>query len=520
MVGTTCKTPEDLDTRPFQMVPSRHCYDDVAAGHALQEHHIQLQEFIPVDIQGKDRTMYTSAVSQLFRNYAKMVTKSKLIIQNGTVVVRGHCPKKEMMRRLGKACQSKLVSLSERHCYVLMNNKNLMDFTKETGAFGICKPKQELLLILGPAEKLKIALKYIEAHYTTDSSNGETQRSDRRIMKISVLARQYLLDNRQHLVEKGHIWVDRASEVDGMQDLHIVGYPKDFDFDRTEKAIRDAEFEYLETNHGGAQKLPSGVVLLGDKVQIKKHRDSSKLLIAEAAEDDEEPDQIQEQPGPSVKTGSTVDFPYLTNPLKYSTTVFGKTRGDPNNIWASTPLDVSSAVSNSSTMFAYHSSASSSGMPEQDTELPLEMSAPWMNDDEFTTPAPNPPPSTPTRLLHQLSAATVPLSPNERALLQDICQAAGIINKSGRAHVNMIKVLVHYSSPRPSPLRGNHTFLLHPNQPFSVHKEEICGKLGVNLHDHAFEHYDKDFGVHVKASDDHRLQSFSRIQMKQISYKP
>eukprot|EP01059_Diplonema_ambulator_P010207 TRINITY_DN20200_c0_g1_i1.p1 TRINITY_DN20200_c0_g1~~TRINITY_DN20200_c0_g1_i1.p1 ORF type:complete len:523 (+),score=123.25 TRINITY_DN20200_c0_g1_i1:142-1710(+) len=520
MVGTTCGTPADLDTRPFQVVPSRHVQDDVYSGIPLQEYHIQLHEFVPIDVQGKDRTMYTSAVSQLFRNYAKLVTKNKLVVQNGTIAVRGHFTRKEAIRRLGKLCQSKLMKLHERQCYVLMNNKNLMDFTKETGAFAICKPKQEMLLILGPVDRLKAAVKYIQTHYS--EITHDAQRGDRRVMKISVLARQYILDNRQSLVEKGHIWIDRASEENGTQDLHIVGYPKDFDFDKAEKNIRDAETEYLETQHSAGQKLPPGVVVLvGDKVQIKKHRDSSKLLIAEDLPQ-EQKEQCAVEPPQPVKTASTVDFPYLTNPLKYSTTVFSKFR-DPNNIWATNPFDASSAVSNSSTMFAYHSSASSTGVPE-DTELPPEMSAPWMND----SPEEIPPQPTPSALLQQLqSVANAPLSSSERSLLKDICHAAGILKKdavsSGSAgkppsHPEMIKVLVHYSNPArgDDPLEGNHTLRLLPSRPFSAHKEEICQKLSVDPSDHSFEQYDGDFGVNVRIADDDVLQSFSRLEMKRI----
>eukprot|EP01061_Rhynchopus_euleeides_P004116 TRINITY_DN13442_c0_g1_i1.p1 TRINITY_DN13442_c0_g1~~TRINITY_DN13442_c0_g1_i1.p1 ORF type:complete len:703 (+),score=271.96 TRINITY_DN13442_c0_g1_i1:414-2522(+) len=211
----------------------------------LEEHHrIPLSEFIPAHIQGKDRSMYNSAVSQLFRNYSKLLTKVKVYVTEGIASVRGPISRAEAIKRLSSLCQSKPVSVSERQCYALMNNQNLMEFTKETGAFAICRPKDEMLFVLGPQDKIDKAVSYIQESATAP-------RSDRRVMMINVLARQHVLDHRSKLVEKGHIWIDRGSEKNGQQELHIVGYPKDFDFDNAELAIRQCEQSFLEATQTG-----------------------------------------------------------------------------------------------------------------------------------------------------------------------------------------------------------------------------------------------------------------------------
>ena len=193
--------------------------------------------------------MYNSAVSQLFRNYSKLLTKVKVYVTEGIASVRGPINRQEAVNRLSQLCQSKSVSVSERQCYALMNNQNLMEFTKETGAFAICRPKEEMLFVLGPQDKIDRAVAYIH-------ESASAPRSDRRVMMINVLARQYILDHRSRLVEKGHIWIDRGSEKEGQQELHIVGYPKDFAFDAAEAAIRKCERNFLEATQSGTPPSP------------------------------------------------------------------------------------------------------------------------------------------------------------------------------------------------------------------------------------------------------------------------
>ena len=190
-------------------------------------------------LQSKDRAMYVSALSQLFRNYAKLVTKCKVYVTSGCATVKGPVTRREAVKKLSKLCRCRTYTVSERQCYALMNHQNLMDFTRETGAFAICRPKEETLLVLGPQEKIDAAVRYIER-------DALAPRSDRRVMLISVLARQHILDNRSALLDKGHVWIDRQSEQEGFQELHIVGYRKDFDFDSAEKAIRACEQAFLK----------------------------------------------------------------------------------------------------------------------------------------------------------------------------------------------------------------------------------------------------------------------------------
>eukprot|EP00754_Rhynchopus_humris_P016180 Rhum_TRINITY_DN14497_c41_g1::Rhum_TRINITY_DN14497_c41_g1_i1::g.93301::m.93301 len=205
----------------------------------VSEHSIPLTEFLQGNMQSKDRAMYVSALSQLFRNYAKLVTKCKVYVTSGCATVKGPVTRREAVKKLSKLCRCRTYTVSERQCYALMNHQNLMDFTRETGAFAICRPKEETLLVLGPQEKIDAAVRYIER-------DALAPRSDRRVMLISVLARQHILDNRSALLDKGHVWIDRQSEQDGFQELHIVGYRKDFDFDSAEKAIRACEQAFLK----------------------------------------------------------------------------------------------------------------------------------------------------------------------------------------------------------------------------------------------------------------------------------
>eukprot|EP01060_Flectonema_neradi_P002118 TRINITY_DN11288_c0_g1_i1.p1 TRINITY_DN11288_c0_g1~~TRINITY_DN11288_c0_g1_i1.p1 ORF type:complete len:547 (+),score=97.15 TRINITY_DN11288_c0_g1_i1:76-1716(+) len=541
MVATTGTTSIQRDNRPFQTV-GRSSRTFVENG-PQQEHLIPLTEFVPGTLQGKDQEMFLSAVSQLFKIYGKMIQRcTKLVVSKGTVLVKGCYNKKDIKTLLSKLCMSKYVKLPERQCYALMNNQNLVDFTRDTGAFAICRPKQETVLVLGPCDRVKNAAKYIITNFATSEPN---HRSDRRIMKIAVIARQHILDNRSSLVDKGHIWIDRASEKDGSQELHIVGYPRDFDFDAAECAIRNCEAEFIEQiskNSPNPQpdSQPGSVVVSGAAApigQFRKHRDSSKLLIADPPEEaNSSGSSSAKNNQPAVKkppqvpvphqfstppSASTVDFPYLTNPLRSSVAAFAKYR-DTNNIWmARVP---SSGVSTGSTLFAYHSSISSNNgedMLEDDSDLSPSA---WIGDDwgpdKEDVNEVSPSSSSASRLLRQLHSATysaggAPLTVTEKGMLKDICQAAGILDKATPSPPlsPTIAVLVTYNGPI-TKLIGYHTLKLTGGLPFSSIKQEVCENLHLPVSDCSFLRQDPEFDVSVNVSDDEIIADKTRLILR------
>ena len=551
MVATTGLTAMHTDDRPFQTVGRTRPFSDDGT---QQEHLIPLTEFVPGNVHGKDQEMFLSAVSQLFKIYGKMIQRcNKLVVNKGSVIIKGNYTKKDIKSLLSKLCISKYVKLPERQCYALMNNQNLVDFTRDTGAFAICRPKQETVLVLGPADRVKHAANYIISNFATSEPN---HRSDRRIMKIAVVARQYILDNRSSLVDKGHIWIDRASEKDGGQDLHIVGYPRDFDFDSAERAIRKCEIDFINqisetTSEVQTDEKPQVVSQQGTTTttvpavggsaasigQFRKHRDSSKLLIADPPEEIsgssstsaiknsqptvKKPPQVPVHQFSNPPSASTVDFPYLTNPLRSSVAAFSKYR-DTNNIWmARVP---SSGVSTGSTLFAYHSSISSNN-GEEIVEDDLELSpSTWIGDDwgpdkeEVNDSSPSS--SSASRLLRQLHSATysaggAPLTVTEKGILKDICQAAGILETSVPSPPSpplspTVTVLINYTGAI-TKLIGYHTLKLTAGLPFSSIKHEICDYLHLPTSACSFLRQDPEFDVSVNLNEDEIIADKTRF---------
>eukprot|EP01063_Lacrimia_lanifica_P004642 TRINITY_DN1263_c0_g1_i1.p1 TRINITY_DN1263_c0_g1~~TRINITY_DN1263_c0_g1_i1.p1 ORF type:complete len:572 (+),score=175.46 TRINITY_DN1263_c0_g1_i1:169-1884(+) len=554
---------------PYQMGKQK-CGIDPHS-HGVQEVTIPLAEFVPPTITvEKDRKMYASALSQLFRNYSKMLAKCKVFVNGGSVTVKGvFGGRKDMKHRLDKLCLMKIVRLSERHCYALMSHQNLVDFTKETGAFAICRPKQEMMFVIGPQDAIDKATAYV------DRDADGAKRTDRRVMTINVLARNHILDNRHKLVEKGHIWVDRMSEREGQQELHIVGYSKDFDFDAAERTIRKLEKDYIQAEH---PPTPPGLVAIlqsnngttttpptqqQQQIQVRKHRDSSKLLIAERTDSggmgpvgskpsvgavgqtsptgEERSASRKACPLPigpasqNSKTCSTVDFPYLTNPLQ-NPALFRPFR-DPNNIWAAGLHEVSSTSGSTcgSTLFAYHSSASSSGIPEIDPDLcqPFPSGASLLYSqvvlgNHRRAAAERGSAGNPSTSPGAVSSDERPPLSRSGPRLSSPSPSNGrpprftpsaVLRRPADPH-SIIKVLVSYTGvSSDDPLQGNHSFKLSPDTVFAQHKEEICQRLGIppfHFNDYIFNHQDEDFDEQVRINDDEKLQNFSRVYMTRV----
>eukprot|EP00755_Sulcionema_specki_P003593 Sspe_Gene.3734::Locus_1244_Transcript_1_1_Confidence_1.000_Length_2287::g.3734::m.3734 len=567
---------------PFQKVVARPRsggggIDDMSQ----QEHRIAICDFVPPNLQGRDRKVYMSALSQIFRQYSRNIPKCKVSVQQpGAVVVKGSISKKDAQLKLAKLASSQWVKLTERQCYAFMNQQNLVEFTQQTGAYGICRPKCEMVLVVGPPEHLQKALHYIETHYGTDQEGGEGHRpghTDRRIMKINVLARQHVLDHRSQLIAKseGHIWIDRESEKDGMQDLHIVGYPRNFNFDEAERAIREVEQSYLQRIQPSFPAKPPqvGSVLLGPSVQVRKHRDSNKLLIAEPVPKPAPPpsstpsasaapgaEKKREPPWAEKRVSSAADFPVLTNPLTYSSTIFTRSGlRDPNNIWAMNCNDPSNVSTNSSTFIPYPSSASSQSGQDQDTEGEgmAELSVNWLTDLEDN----DSPPTSPRlkslsagQLVQQLHTVTKgvggsALSDTEKDMLKDICLTAGVMpvrqeevekperkkektrrqgKEKGRVDPEKdadkgeekVKVLVQYKGDVEA-LHGNHTVMLAAKDPFSKLRKAIMQQLGLGQEKrYVFERLDPDFNEWVLIHDTELLPPLSRLTMRMPGNRP
>eukprot|EP01062_Namystynia_karyoxenos_P018462 TRINITY_DN16886_c2_g1_i1.p1 TRINITY_DN16886_c2_g1~~TRINITY_DN16886_c2_g1_i1.p1 ORF type:complete len:787 (+),score=208.55 TRINITY_DN16886_c2_g1_i1:90-2450(+) len=394
-------SPRERDGREREAEPDR--------PQQLQEHRFPLADFVPDYVQGKERSLWQAAVSNTIRHHSRAppLQRCKVVVADGQVTVRGPLQRKDARSRLGALCTAKTAPLPERQCFALMNNQNLVEFTKRTeGACVVCRPREEQVVVLGPSDAVERGLRHLSGQPLDPASAGDGQRpghGDRLVMRVSVLARQHLLAHRAQLVRegRGHLWVDRDSERDGMQDLHIVGYTRDFDFAATERAIRAAEQQYLRQHHhhqlSGSDGRIQHQVPVHALHQVRRHRDSAKLLIAEplphhtpgslpvaacaaagpaqgtpraapcgspgssvgaapaavgrSPQPSRQQQQQQQQQQRRMRVNiaaaavtqahhhhgaqSTDDFPYLTNPLLAgSAPMWSRMRTDPNNMWA------------------------------------------------------------------------------------------------------------------------------------------------------------------------------------------
>eukprot|EP00756_Hemistasia_phaeocysticola_P004256 Hpha_TRINITY_DN12716_c0_g1::TRINITY_DN12716_c0_g1_i1::g.114226::m.114226 len=433
--GTGGEDPEEDE--PFQTVAGRQgrprpgSLERGEDGAKQQfEHRFGIADFVPDWVMIQERSMWSKYVVMIFKT--RPVYRCRLYVTDGAVIVRGPLRRADAASQLRRLVQSDRANLPERQCYCLMNHQNLVEFTKRTGAYAIIRPKEGVVFVIGPGDSIARA-----RHHLLVQGNGD---GNRRVMRVSVLARAHLLSVKDSLVKDGHIWLVRESERDDAggrtQELHIVGYAKDFDFEKAERAIRKAEQDFLRSPQNAPQLSPGrqvSVLTSGQaQLQVRKHRDSAKLLIAEPLP--EQPQgplpmatactapattsasgaptmslaaapnvpfpcahtalahrtaRVRVPPivtaGVTSRTGasSTDDFPHLVNPLKAgSASQWSRMRGDPTNHWAAgVPVElgsISSAVASTGThqgsLYPYPSSASSTGRAqreEEDTERDL-----------------------------------------------------------------------------------------------------------------------------------------------------